>query len=67
MSVVDDDKDIDNDDESNIISSHQTLTKQEKNVEIQVRRVRQSIDLDYYQTYSSKNYIVTLYHFLKFC
>ena len=55
MSVVDHDKDIVNDDESNIISSQQTLTNQEKNVEIQVRRVRQSIDLDYNQTYFSKN------------
>ena len=53
--VVGHDKDIVNDDESNIISSQQTLTNQEKNVEIQVRRVRQSIDLNYNQTYSSKN------------
>ena len=54
MSVADHDKDIVNDDERNIISSQQTLTKQEKNLEIQVRRVRQSIDLHYNQKYSSK-------------
>ena len=54
MTFVDDEKDYD-DDEKSMDSSHQGLTKQEKNVEIQVRRVRQSIDLDFFnEIYSSK-------------
>ena len=43
MTVIDDDKDIDNNSRT---SSHHILANQEKNIAIQVRRVRQSIDLD---------------------
>ena len=43
MSLIDDDKDNDDDDRT---SSHHIIKDKEKNIPIQVRRVRQSIDLD---------------------
>ena len=68
MSVVGDDTIIVDEDESNKISSDQTLTKQEKNVEIQVRRVRQSIDLDIIRRTFPKlhcNIIILIFEFIE--
>ena len=50
MTVIDDDKDSHDDGDYDNVesksSSHHTLTNKEENTSIQVRRVRQSIDLD---------------------